>query len=265
MTNAITPTNPREVYVTARLQGDAPAIARRHADHAYSIRDDRYLDELLDGAEEEFEAELARRQEEAATPPPPEPEPVSLDARKANLRQEIEALTKRCGRLAPRALTDEGACLEMSNVEAEIEAKNVEIRRIGEAQKNAEEMAPIEAAEREQKEKALAAAEKQAARLPAAAKAVDVAAVAFAKAVMEHRTIGRRERELREEAGTMRPEPFGLAARNESYELALRFALGKHDVGDTVERAHSAVGHQPPRPLSEPDAVNDNPTSKEKT
>jgi hypothetical protein len=249
----LTVTNPKEIYVANRMQNCSPEIARRQTEHMCQIRDEQYLDELLDGAEEEFQAELARRKEEAEAPPEPEAEPLTLDMRKANLRQEIKVLTERRRRLSRLALTDEGACLEMSNVEAATEAKEAEIERIILAEAEIERMAPIEAAEEEKRRKAQAAAErlaaKEAARATSFAEAVDKAGEAFAIAVKEHHAHNRRKRELLEEAGILKSPPFGFVAHDWSYESALCSACCKHDVGGVIRRSD---GHPPARPLAEP-------------
>jgi hypothetical protein len=249
------PTTPAEVYIDSRLRDEPPETAAERARHAYQIFHPQRLSEELAGAEEAFEAELARRQEEAAAPPAVEQEPEvpTLDAMETDARQRREALKERRQRLSLDATRDEAACLALSEVEADIEATETEIERIDLARHEAERRAPLEAAEREEKAKLVVAAEKQAARLPAAAKAVDVAAEAFAKTVATHRQLARRARELREEAGIQRPAPFGFTGSDSAYELALRHALGQHDVGDVVERPPSSFGHAPASPLAEPD------------
>ena len=247
------PTTPADVYVDARLRGEPPEVATERARHAYQLHHPQQLSEAIAGAEEKFEDEIARRKEVAEAPPEPEPEPLTLDMRKANLRQEIEVLTERRRRLSRPALTDEGACLDMSNVEAATEAKEAEIERITLAEAEIERMAPIEAAEEEKRRKAQAAAErltaKEAARATPLAEAVDKAGEAFAIAVKEHQAHNRRKRELLEEAGILKSPPFGFVAHDWSYESALWPACGKHDVGGVIKRSD---GHPPARPLAEP-------------
>lgn len=248
------PTSPKDVVVDAVLRGDPPEIAREHASDAYQIRDERQLDEEIAGWEEAVEAELARREEAAAVPP--EPEPLSIDARLADAKRHRVQLAEARGRLSLPALTDEAVCLELSNVVADKEAVAVEIEDLELALKEKERLAPIEAAAEEKKSKAKAAAErlaaKEATRGAPLAKAVDQACEAFAIAVSEHRTHTRRHRELLEEAGTLKPNPFGYQGADLSYELALRFVLSSHDLGDVLERPQSSWGRPPTRPLAEP-------------
>jgi len=246
--------SPEAVYVANRLHGDSPEIACLQVKHMLQIHDELRLDEELAGAEEKFQAELERRREEAAAPPAVEQEveAPSLDSMEADAHGRIEALTEQRQHLSLDATRDEDACLALSEVEADIEAAETEIERIKLARVEAKRRAPIEAAEREEKQKLIAAMEKEAARLPAAAEAVDAAADVLAAAVTTHREIARRTREKGEAAGIVRPALFAYARSDSGYELALRFALGKHDVGDTVERPHSPLGHMSARPLAEP-------------
>jgi hypothetical protein len=240
-------TTAAEVYIDSRLRDEPPETATERARHAYQIHHPQRLSEELAGAEEAFEHELARRREEAAAPPPPEPEVPTLDTMEADAHRRIVVLTEQRKRLSFDALTDEDVRLELSNVEAEIEAAETELERIALARVEEKRREPLEAAERRKVEKARQLADKMDPRVAALETKADAELAVAAKTLSELRTARRQRHEHRVEAEEAKPITAGWG-RDTSYESATFYAFGQHDVGDMIERA---VGHPPARPLAE--------------
>ena len=121
----------------------------------------------------------------------------------------------------------------------------MEIERLELALKEEERLAPIEAAQHEEAAKQQSAGEKLTPRIAACNKTIDAGFAMAAKGIAQKRTLSRHQDEL------LGRQSQGGWNRDSTTEGSLRFHLTKHGVGDVVERAHSAVGHPPARPLAE--------------
>jgi hypothetical protein len=170
-----------------------------------------------------------------------DPDMIEQDAERqlADLKEQAE-------RLAPEALTDETIAQELCGVESEREAaeRQLQLARLARSEIDRREQVAKDEAERVAREKLLTQAAKLAARLPAAAQAVDEAAAQLAKAIAAHRDLYDRELALRMEAGVAE-QPSGW--HRPPYDLALRFALREAGVTDSIEQGPAAAVK--PRPL----------------
>ena len=138
-------------------------------------------------------------------------------------------------RLALDALDNDTAAEELHDVESQLTACRDELARLDLARSelSRREIAAAEDAKREDRKRKLVAADKIAARLPSAARAVDKAATHLARAIAAHRKLADADLALRVEAGTVTEAP-GWQPKP-PYEGSLRHFLAAEGCSDLMD------------------------------
>ncbi|MHB1538685.1 MAG: hypothetical protein ACYCUM_13635 [Solirubrobacteraceae bacterium] len=186
--------------------------------------------------------------------PEPAPEPDPLAAVEDDATRRVKALEEQRQRVAPEALTDDGARQELLDIESELgEARRAaELAPLARVELARREQAAREDAQREQREAAAAAAVKLLPERRNAAEALDAAARAYCDALSSYRALVEQHARAVEASGA---GPAAVRrARFETVRAGFRRAafdgrVHRHicgDVGDFKQRDCSVLDAEPP-------------------